>query len=89
MQKCKESSKETKSITPARFLPCKGAQDENNDDWTLVKSEYQKPTGSLLDAKTVAGLFVHVIKKSPCVRGASATIMHSCVARHKTHLERL
>ncbi len=37
------------------------------DDWTLVKIEYQKSTVPLLDAKTVAGLFVHEVRNSPCV----------------------
>ncbi len=30
--------------------------------------------------KTVTGLFVHVIKKSPCVSGGTVPFMHSCVA---------
>ncbi len=46
----------------------------------LSEVSTKKPTAPLLDAKTIAGLFVHVIRKSPCVRGVSATIMHSCVA---------
>ncbi len=66
-----------------------GAWDENDDDWALVKSEYQKTTAPILDAKTTADHFVHEIRKSPCVRGVSVTIMHSCAARCKTHLNRL
>ncbi len=57
-----------------------GAWDENNDDWALIKSEYKKNTAPLLDAETAAGLFVHVKRKSPCVRGVTATIVHSCAA---------
>ncbi len=53
------------------------------------KVSTKKPTAPLLGAKTAAELFVHVIRKSPCVRGVSATIMHSCAARRKTHLNRL
>ncbi len=46
----------------------------------LSKVSTKRLTVPLLDAKTIAGLFVHVIRKSPCVRGATVTIMHSCAA---------
>ncbi len=66
-----------------------GAWDKNNDDWALVKSKYQKTTVPLLDAKIAAGLYVHVMRKSPSVRGVTATIIHSCATQHKNHLNRL
>ncbi len=53
-----------------------GAWDENNGDWELVKSKYQKNTLPLLDSKIITGLFVHVIRKSPCVREVTVTIIH-------------
>ncbi len=55
----------------------------------LSKVSTKKPTAPLLGAKTAAELFVHVIRNSPCVRGVSATIMHSCAVQRKTHLNRL
>ncbi len=66
-----------------------GAWDENNDDWELIKSKYQKTTVPPLDAKTIARLFVHVIRKSPCVRGVTVTIIDSCAPQCKNHLNRL
>ncbi len=33
-----------------------------------------KPTVPLLDAESIAGFFVHVIRKSPYVRGVTMTI---------------
>ncbi len=55
------------------------AWDENDNNWALVKSKYQKNTAPL-DAQTIAGIFVHLIRKLPCVKGVTVTIMHSCAA---------
>ncbi len=47
------------------------------------------PTAPLLDAKTSAGLIVHVIRKPPCVRGATMIIMYWWAAWCNTHLQLL
>ncbi len=46
-------------------------------------------TVPLLDAKTSAGLFIHVIRELPCVRGVTMIIMHLNVAQQKIQLIRL
>ncbi len=53
------------------------------------KVSTENPTAPFLDAETIAGLFVHVIRKSTCVRGVTVIIMHSYTAQLKTHLNRL
>ncbi len=72
-----------------KMLGLIGASNAKEDNWTLVRNEYQKPIAPLLDAKTGAELIVHLIRKSPCVRDVTMTIMHSCAAQCKTHLIRL
>ncbi len=55
----------------------------------MEKVNTKKPAAPLLDAKTITGLFVHVARESPCVNGVTVTIIHSCAAWYKTHLNRL
>ncbi len=60
------------------------------NDWEPVRNEYQKTHFTTPGRQNqCARLFVHVIRKSPFVRGVTMTIMHLCVERQKIHLHML